>query len=170
MSLRTGASVPRPAPEQDCPANFGNSTTAAPAPRTGPGNARGGARRRPRTSPASEPGSGSLRMHCRGVDVELVEGAVGIGAGAVGVVGPGRPRFTTVEGKPGVVTVVDPIARVVRVRGPCADLDVGAKRRAVVSAERAPELGIVVGDPVGVPGAASAEVTPGVVPDGGDVA
>ena len=25
MSLRTGAGVPRPAPEQDCPANFGNS-------------------------------------------------------------------------------------------------------------------------------------------------
>jgi hypothetical protein len=25
MSLRTGASVPRPAPQQDCPARFGNS-------------------------------------------------------------------------------------------------------------------------------------------------
>src|SRR5207245_10615533 len=101
---------------------------------------------------------------------ELVEGVVWAVAVAVGVDEPCRPRSTTVEGKPVVATAVDPIARVVRVRGPCADLDVGAKRRAAVSAERAPELGIVVGDPVGVPGAAGAEVTPGVVPDGGDVA
>src|SRR2546430_16821506 len=104
MSLRTGASVPRPAPEQDCPANIGNSDISAAASPIRPRNAKGGARRRPRTSPASEPGSGSLRMHGGGIDVELAEGAVGAGGGAVGAVGPGRPRFTTGAGKSGAVT------------------------------------------------------------------
>src|SRR5690242_21364434 len=82
--------------------------------------------------------------YCRGVDVQLVQRAVGVVTGAVGVVRPGRMGDPAVERQPGVVAVVDPVSRIVGVGGSRADLDVAGEARPAVAAERPPELGVVV--------------------------
>src|SRR5712671_4325173 len=75
-----------------------------------------------------------------------------------------------VERQACVVAVVDPVAGIVGVGGSHADLDVGGEARAAVGAERPPELGVVVRDPVGVARPAGAQVVAAVIPDHGDIA
>src|SRR5512132_1915951 len=94
---------------------------------------------------------------------------VGIGAGAIGVVGPGGVRDAAVEGQAGVVAVVDRVPGGVRIRSAGADLDVGLERVTAVGAEGAPEPGVVVRQAVRVAGAARSEVVAGVIPDDGDL-
>ena len=72
-----------------------------------------------------------------------MERAVRVVSGAVRVVGPRRVGDPAVEGQARVVTKVDAVLRVVRVRRAGADLDV-ARERLPVIAERAPELRIIV--------------------------
>src|SRR6266536_4810960 len=102
-------------------------------------------------------------------DVQLVERAVGVESIAVRVVRPGRMEYAAVEGRARVVAVVDVITRVVGIRRPGTDPQVWRERRAV-PAERAPHLGVGVGDPVGIAGTAAAEIVARVVPDDPDLA
>src|SRR4051794_4444932 len=92
----------------------------------------------------------SARLGDRGeVDVERMQRSVGVRAGAVRVVCPGRVGDAGEERQAGVVTEVDAVLRVVGVRGALADTAV-RERGAAVGAEAAPELGIVVGNAVDV--------------------
>src|SRR5206468_4503481 len=77
---------------------------------------------------------------------------------------------TAIERQPAVIAVVNPVARGVGVGGPSADLQVGGEAGPTVAAERPPELGVVVGDPVGITRPAGPQVVTAVVPDDGELA
>jgi len=94
------------------------------------------------------------------VDVQPAQGPVRVVPRAVRVVGPCRMGDPTVERQPRVVTVVDVVPRVVRVRRARADLDVRGERLPPVCAERSPELGVVVRYAIGVARPTEAQVLP----------
>src|SRR5438477_1697418 len=110
------------------------------------------------------------QWHAGGVDVELVQSAVGIVAGAVGIIGPGRVGDAAVERESGVIAEINAVVGVVRVGSAGADLDVPGKRLAAIGAEGAPDLGVVIGDAIGIARPPGAEIVARVVPAHGEVA
>src|SRR5437870_3623578 len=110
------------------------------------------------------------QRHAGGVDVELVQCAIGIVAGAVGIIGPGRVGDAAVERESGVIAVVDAVVSVGRVGGSGADLNIPAESLAAIGAEGAPDLGVVIGDAVGIARPADAEIVARVIPAHGEVA
>src|SRR5216683_3233094 len=64
------------------------------------------------------------RRHPRSVDIELVQSAVRIVSGAVGIVRPCWMCDSAVERQPGVIAIIDAVVRVTGVRRSSADLNV----------------------------------------------
>src|SRR5438477_11568011 len=110
------------------------------------------------------------QWHAGGVDVELVQSAVGIVAGAVGIIGPGRVGDAAVERESGVIAGINAVVGVVRVGSAGADLDVPGKGLAAIGAEGAPDLSVVIGDAIGIARPAGAEIVARVIPAHGEVA
>src|SRR5262245_45268282 len=74
------------------------------------------------------------------VDIQLVQRAVRVVAGAVGIIRPRRMSHPAVERQPAVVAVVDPVAREVGIGSTSTDLEVCGEAGPTVGAERSPEL------------------------------
>src|SRR5712664_4040852 len=100
----------------------------------------------------------------RGVDVELAEPPIRIVPSAVRVVSPGRMRDPTVERQARVITIVDVVTRVMRVRRSRADLNVLGERLSAVRAEGSPELRVIIRHAIGVSGSTGPQIVSRVVP------
>src|SRR5439155_8470095 len=96
--------------------------------------------------------------HRRHVEVQRRQGAVRIVARGVRVVGPARVEHAAHEPVVGVVAVVQAVGRVCRVRRPEADPLVRREGGPTGGRDRAPDLGVVIRDPVGVARSALAQV------------
>src|SRR2546427_11084652 len=105
----------------------------------------------------------------RGVDVELVEPPIRVVPSAVRVVGPGRMRDPAVEREARVITIVDVVTRVMRVRRSRADLNVLGERLSAVRAEGSPELRVIIRHAIGVSGTTGSQIVSRVVPHDRDL-
>jgi hypothetical protein len=91
---------------------------------------------------------GPLRnVHEGCVEIYLVQPAVRIGTGAIGVIGPGRVELVGLEGDLGVVAVVEEAVRVRGVGRALADPEAGGEAAPAVGGVGGPELGVGVGRP-----------------------
>src|SRR5439155_26437333 len=98
------------------------------------------------------------------VDFQSMQSPVRIFSRAVQVVDPCRMSEPTLERQTRVVSVVNSVSRIVRVRRARADLGIRGKRLPAVRAECPPELSIVVRHAVSVAGSTGAKVLTGVIP------
>src|SRR6266404_1382653 len=69
------------------------------------------------------------------------------------------------ERQPGIVSIVDAIARIVRVRRTRTDLHIRSKGFSAVGAEGTPELCVIIAHSIGVARAAYSQIVSAVVPD-----
>src|SRR6266508_3709780 len=106
----------------------------------------------------------------RGVQVERVQPAVRVVAGAVRVVGPQREAHAPVERESLVVAVVQAGSGIGGVRHPSPHPDVRQHRLPAVLAHGGVHDRVVVADPVGVAGTVVPPVVAAVVPGDGEVA
>src|SRR5713101_1040735 len=120
----------------------------------------------PVTPNSSWPGG---HRHARSVDIELVQSAVRIVPGAVGIIRPCRMCDSAVERQPGVVAIIDAVPRMMGVRRSSAVLNVLRKRLPAVLTKGPPNLRIVIGDAVGVTRPSGTKIVAGVVPAERDV-
>src|SRR5215470_10810291 len=113
------------------------------------------------------PGRLSGDAHQGYVEIYLVQLAVGVGAGTVGVVGPGRVEIVGLDGYLGVVAVVEVAVGVLGVGGALADAEARREAPPAVGGVGGPELGVGVRAAAAV--AALAVGVTAVIPAGCDV-
>src|SRR6266851_8168762 len=104
-----------------------------------------------------------------GVDVELVEPPIRVVPSAVRIVSPGRMRDPAVEREARVITIVDVVTRVMRVRRSRADLNVLGECLSAVRAEGSPELRVIIRHAIDVSGSTGSQIASRVVPDDRDL-
>jgi hypothetical protein len=74
-----------------------------------------------------------------------------------------------IEGEPVIISIINTVMGILRVRGALADLEVGREVDAI-TAERAPELRVGIGNTIGIARATGSKVIARVVPDDRDLA